>query len=185
MELWPRLGSVALACPRVPGPLTLLMIPAERGCRTRFVPRRFTPALQGGATYANPAINLNRSLRPKTSSWLHFLFRFSVPLLPEGQLLLESNGVLDEYQYGVIWPAEKIVGENRGYRTYPDFKLLYMPFDCLLFFGEEGNGDLYAYVVTEGAIRRPDVFLWEHETDSRQWYAARMQNYLEQRLASG
>jgi hypothetical protein len=101
------------------------------------------------------------------------------------ELLLESNGVLDAYQYGVVWPAEKIVSENRVYRTYPDFKLLYMPFDCLLFFGEEDNGDLYAYVITEGAIRRPDVFLWEHETDSRQWYAARMQNYLEQRLTSG
>ena len=60
-----------------------------------------------------------------------------------------------------------------------------MPFDCLLFFGEEGSGELYAYVITEGAIRRPDVFLWEHETDSRQWYAARMQNYLQQDSASG
>ena len=100
------------------------------------------------------------------------------------ELLLESNGVLDEYRYRVIWPAEKIVGENRLYRTYPDFKLLYMPFDCLLFFGEEGNGDLYAYVITEGAIRRPDVFLWEHETDSRHWYARWMGHYLEKRLAS-
>ena len=37
------------------------------------------------------------------------------------ELLSESNGVLDGYQYGVIWPAEKIVSENRVYRTYPDF----------------------------------------------------------------
>lgn len=99
------------------------------------------------------------------------------------ELLLKSNGVLDEYQYGVIWLSEKIVSENRVYRTDPAFKQLYMPFDCLLFFGEEGNGDLYAYIITEGAVRRPDVFLWEHETDSRQWYAARLQNYLQQRLA--
>ena len=44
-----------------------------------------------------------------------------------------------------------------------------MPFDSLLLFGQLGNGDLFAHPVLDGAVRE-DVFVWDHEDDSRTWY---------------
>jgi hypothetical protein len=35
-----------------------------------------------------------------------------------------------------------------------DFKELYMPFDCLLFFADAGNGDQFGYPICDGVIRR-------------------------------
>ncbi|MEU9917381.1 SMI1/KNR4 family protein [Streptomyces sp. NPDC051001] len=45
---------------------------------------------------------------------------------------------------------------------------LYMPFDALLFFGDNGGGDHFAFVQRP---QRPDIFVWEHESDSRRWVA--------------
>nr|WP_329202312.1 MULTISPECIES: SMI1/KNR4 family protein [unclassified Streptomyces] len=59
---------------------------------------------------------------------------------------------------------------------------LYMPFDALLFFGDNGGGDQFAFVQTP---RRPDVFVWEHETDSRRWVAGDLRDYLGRSLAAG
>ena len=67
-------------------------------------------------------------------------------------VLRESDGVADQYGSDVIWSCEKLVRENHLYRN-GDFDDLYMPFDPLLFFGEAGNGDLYAYAIVRGGIR--------------------------------
>jgi hypothetical protein len=37
----------------------------------------------------------------------------------------------------------------------------------LLFFGASGNGDLFAYRILAGEVRDDDIFVWDHETDSR------------------
>ena len=97
-------------------------------------------------------------------------------------LLLEANGVWALSRTALAWSTERIIKENLEYRAFPDFKELYMPFDPLLFFGEEGNGDLYAFVILAGKIRNFDIFLWDHETDSRQWYASELRQYLQWRL---
>jgi len=97
-------------------------------------------------------------------------------------LLLESNGVEDPYGPGLIWPVEQIVADNLAYRRDPDFAVLFMPFDSLLFFADAGNGDLFAFAITAGAVRRPDIYLWSHETDSRTWVAPVLHRYLEARL---
>jgi hypothetical protein len=77
-----------------------------------------------------------------------------------------------------------MIQENLMFRTYPDFKDLYMPFDPLLFFGENENSDLYAYAITaNGIIQKSDVFIWDHETDGREWYAGWLHQYLEKRLS--
>ena len=57
-----------------------------------------------------------------------------------------------------------------------------MPFDNLLLFGEEANDDLYAFVILKDKINRDDIFIWEHETDSRNWFASNLKKYLEKRL---
>lgn len=57
-----------------------------------------------------------------------------------------------------------------------------MSFDCLLFIGEEGNGDLYRYRVLVGLIESPDIYRWDHENDSRIWFARDLEDYV-RRLA--
>ncbi len=42
-----------------------------------------------------------------------------------------------------------------------------MPFEPLLFFGDEGNGDLYFFAILDGKIRNGSVFRWDHENDNR------------------
>ncbi|MEU5484083.1 SMI1/KNR4 family protein [Streptomyces mirabilis] len=91
-------------------------------------------------------------------------------------LLRESNGIEGEYGAGLIWSAERIVSENLTMREGAELATLYMPFDPLLFFADAGNGDLFALLP---AIRRPDVFVWNHEDDSRSWVAPNLAKYLE------
>jgi hypothetical protein len=94
-------------------------------------------------------------------------------------LLRESDGVEGEYGDGLVWSAERISSENRSLRDDVEFATLYMPFDPLLFFADAGNGDLFALLP---GIDRPDVFVWDHENDSRTWVAPSLAKYLEWRL---
>jgi len=93
--------------------------------------------------------------------------------------LLESDGIEGEYGLGLVWSVERIVQENQGFRETAEFKELYMPFDCLLFFADAGNGDQFAFSIQAGEIRRDDVFVWNHENDSRTWVAPSLSKYLE------
>lgn len=94
-------------------------------------------------------------------------------------LLLESDGIEGEYGLGLVWPLERIVEDNLSFRGSDEFKELYMPFDCLLFFADGGNGDQFAFSIQAGGIRRDDVFVWNHEDDSRTWAAPSLSKYLE------
>jgi hypothetical protein len=91
-------------------------------------------------------------------------------------LLAESNGIEGEYGLGLVWPVAHIIKENLALRGDVDLGRLYMPFDPLLFFGDAGNGDLFAIVPHTG---RPDVYAWNHENDSRAWVAPSLGKYLE------
>ncbi|MFI9262687.1 SMI1/KNR4 family protein [Streptomyces sioyaensis] len=91
-------------------------------------------------------------------------------------LLRESNGIEGEYGDGLIWSAERITSDNQRLREDTELATLYMPFDPLLFFADAGNGDLFALLPT---IDRPDVFVWNHEDDSRTWVAPSLAKYLE------
>jgi hypothetical protein len=73
---------------------------------------------------------------------------------------------------------ERIVSDNLRFRAYPDFRELDMPFDHLLFFADAGNGDQFAHAICAGTVRRPDVFVWNHEDDSRSWVAPDIYTYL-------
>ncbi|MGG0188006.1 SMI1/KNR4 family protein [Bacillus rhizoplanae] len=94
-------------------------------------------------------------------------------------LLNETNGVFDEYDCPFIWSIEQILEENLNVRMFDDFKDLYMPFDCLLFFADGGNGDLFGYAILNGAIQKDDVYVWNHENDSRTWVAPSLQTFIE------
>ena len=96
--------------------------------------------------------------------------------------LLESNGIEGEYGEGLLWPVSRIVSDNLLFRSNPDFRELYMPFDCLLFFADAGNGDQFAFVVLDGEVRREDIFVWNHEADSRSWVAPHLEAFYERWL---
>ncbi|MGW3208395.1 SMI1/KNR4 family protein [Streptomyces sp. NPDC001135] len=91
-------------------------------------------------------------------------------------LLRESNGIEGEYGDGLIWSAARIASESQTLRADAELATLYMPFDPLLFFADAGNGDLFALLPR---INRPDVFVWNHENDSRTWVAPSLAKYLE------
>jgi SUKH superfamily protein len=54
-----------------------------------------------------------------------------------------------------------------------------MSFENLLFFGDAGNGDLFAYKVLGGRASNIDIFVWNHEDDSRTFIAGSLKNFLE------
>ena len=62
------------------------------------------------------------------------------------------------------------------FRRDPEFARLYMPFEPLLFFADAGNGDQFAFVIRD---RPADVFVWDHESDSRSMVAPGLATYLE------
>ncbi len=95
---------------------------------------------------------------------------------PLVELLSETDGVTGEYGLGLVWPLARIVGDNLLFRTDPDFEDLYMPFDPLLFFADAGNGDQFAFLWTP---RRDEVYVWNHEDDSRTWVASSLDQYLQ------
>jgi hypothetical protein len=94
-------------------------------------------------------------------------------------LLCETNGVKGEYKIDLIWSLYRIKSDNELFRNNTDFKELFMPFDHLLFFADAGNGDQFAYSILNGAIRKNDVYVWNHEDDSRTWVAPSMKKFIE------
>jgi hypothetical protein len=93
-------------------------------------------------------------------------------------LLLESNGVSAHYSSPLVWTTDEMVEQNRLFREQPTFPELYMPFDCLFFFGAEGNGDQFFYRVLAGQIRETSIYKWDHEGDDRLWFANNVADYI-------
>ncbi|MGQ4389340.1 SMI1/KNR4 family protein [Streptomyces sp. SAS_270] len=91
------------------------------------------------------------------------------------QLLLESNGVIGHAHVDTVWTIDRIVEQNRFFWSDATFAQLYMSFDALLFFGDNGGGDQFAFVRKP---ERQDVFVWEHESDNRRWVAGNLRDYL-------
>jgi hypothetical protein len=93
--------------------------------------------------------------------------------------LRQCDGVKGAHGVGLVWPATSVLEQNQHFRTFAEFRDLYMPFDPLLFFADAGSGDQFAYRICGGKIIGNDVFVWDHETDSRTWVAPNLERYLE------
>ncbi|MFJ8810598.1 SMI1/KNR4 family protein [Streptomyces sp. NPDC102490] len=96
-------------------------------------------------------------------------------------LLLESDGLLDEYGTEVVWPTERILRDNLAFRSDDQYRSLYLPFDSLLFFGDNGGGDQFAFT-----CRPPGegVLVWDHETDERTLVSPTLESFVRSALAS-
>jgi SMI1 / KNR4 family (SUKH-1) len=85
-------------------------------------------------------------------------------------LYAQTDGFQDEWGCSCVMCLADLVTENEQMRNDAENRAHYMPFDSLLFFGQMGNGDLLFHPVLTAGVPA-DVFLWDHEDDSRRWYA--------------
>ena len=93
-------------------------------------------------------------------------------------LFNETNGVFDEFDCPLIWSTEQIIKDNLFFRNFDDYKDIYMPFDDLLFFSDGGNGDLFGFAILNGSIQKDDIYVWNHEDDSRTWIASSLEHFI-------
>ena len=123
---------------------------------------------------------------PATDSQLKDLQEhFQLNELP-GELLelyKQTDGIeeyLDNNKIGeLIWPIKRVIETNKDFRSHPHFKDLYMSFEQLLFFADAGNGDLFGFITLEGDFDREDIFVWNHENDSRVWVSPSLNKFIE------
>lgn len=94
------------------------------------------------------------------------------------ELYSETNGVFDMFDCPLIWSTSQIVKENTFFRNFIDYKDIYMPFDHLLFFSDNGCGDLFGYRILNGCIETEDIYVWNHEDDSRTWVASSLEVFI-------
>ncbi|MFD8450909.1 SMI1/KNR4 family protein [Streptomyces coelicoflavus] len=95
--------------------------------------------------------------------------------------LSESDGLLDEYGTEVVWSAERILSDNLAFRNDDHYRSLYLPFDSLLFFGDNGSGDQFAFT-----CRPPHdgVVVWDHETDERALVSPSLESFVRSALTN-
>ena len=49
------------------------------------------------------------------------------------------------------------------------------------FFAHESNGDQFFFPIqANGRINRKDIFVWNHESDEREWVANNLEQFVEQ-----
>jgi hypothetical protein len=97
-------------------------------------------------------------------------------------LLRDLDGAIDGQGCAICWCAERIRDENIRMRTSSLYRECYMPFEPLLFFGEEAEGRRVGLAIIPGMIAQPNVYVWDPRNDSRIWVAASLGHYLLERL---
>ncbi|MFB6549127.1 MULTISPECIES: SMI1/KNR4 family protein [unclassified Streptomyces] len=127
-----------------------------------------------------PSVELRAAATPRDLERIQTTLELALPAELRS-LLLESDGLLDEYGTEVVWSAERILGDNVTFRSDERYRSLYMPFDCLVFFGDNGGGDQFAFVCRPP---RNEVFVWDHETDSRNLVSPTLEAYVCSALGS-
>ncbi|MDG9691184.1 SMI1/KNR4 family protein [Streptomyces mutabilis] len=127
-----------------------------------------------------PSVLTRRPAEPHVLERLEQLLGLALP----GELnalLLESDGLLDEYGTDVVWSAERILSDNLAFRNDEEYRSLYLPFDYLIFFGDNGGGDQFAFTCRPP---REEVFVWDHETDERNAVSPTLASFVRSALAS-
>lgn len=95
------------------------------------------------------------------------------------EILKVSNGVQGEYGLGLIWDLDRLVTDNLHFWNNPDFAESYMPFNHVFFIGDAGNGDQFFIPIFKEQAIKEEVYVWNHEDDSRMWIASSIPDYLQ------
>lgn len=93
-------------------------------------------------------------------------------------LYYETNGVYGNYGISSIWSLEQMIKENLFFWTLHEHKESMKPLDTFLFFSDAGNGDLFGYSIENGNIQNEDIYLWNHEDDSRSIIASSLEEFI-------
>ncbi|MGN7942529.1 SMI1/KNR4 family protein [Virgibacillus sp. 6R] len=93
-------------------------------------------------------------------------------------LYYETNGVYGNYGISFIWSLEQMIKENLFFWTLHEHKESMKPLDTFLFFSDAGNGDLFGYSIGNGNIQYEDIYLWNHEDDSRSIIASSLEEFI-------
>jgi len=101
------------------------------------------------------------------------------------ELYSETNGVFGEYGIYLIWSTEQIVKENLFFRTIHDFRDNMIPLDNFLFFSDAGNGDLFGYQLINGCIQNEEIYVWNHEDDTRTVIASSLEEFISGMINGG
>lgn len=149
----------------------------EKGISENMNWKKTVIAHHSGAEFASPSDEVTIAEAEKE---LHVEFPSDLR-----SFFLEAGGIVADYGCEVIWKISDIVSRNKEFRDTVSFRELYMPFDHLLFFRDDGGGDQFAIAIqADGIIHKHDVYRWEHETDARSWFASGLSQFLEKRLAA-
>ena len=126
------------------------------------------------------------SLPVSEESLIDLKSRFGLSELPKDleELYRQSDGIheiMDETKlWNLIGSVEEVIEMNETQRSDPGYKDCFMSFDELFFFsGTAGNGDLFGFVVLHGKFVKSDVYVWNHEDDSRYWVAPDLIKFVE------
>jgi hypothetical protein len=92
------------------------------------------------------------------------------------KLLSETNGVETGYS-NFVYNTERLIEVNLTMRT-ADYLADRMPMDHLLFFGELGDGDEFAFPRYRDGSFGNNILIWSHETDEREEYATNLLDYI-------
>ena len=102
--------------------------------------------------------------------------------LPEklADLCKETNGVFGNYGISFIWSTEQMVKENLffGAIQKQSDSMRSWSLDTILFFSDAGNGDLFGYLIENGSIQNDDIYVWNHEDDSRRVIASSLEEFI-------
>ena len=90
----------------------------------------------------------------------------------------ETNGVYGNYGISFIWPTEQVIKENIFFWTINEHRDSMELLDTFLFFSDAGNGDLFGYSIKNGSIQNEDIYVWNHEDDSRSLIASSLEEFL-------
>ena len=119
----------------------------------------------------NPFSKLNHPATEAQISEVSLKLKVKIPDELEA-LLKEVNGDGDTFL-----STEQIIRDNLSLREMEDF----MPLDVLLFFAENGCGDYFGYAIRKNGEIDNNIFMWDHESDSRKWVAQGLDQFIERR----
>jgi hypothetical protein len=91
-------------------------------------------------------------------------------------LLLESDGIQDEFECDVIWPIERILEENKNIRI--EYIEEQISFNDFLLFSDAGNGDQFALSIKDGNVNKEEIYVWNHEDESRDILSSSLKEFI-------